>query len=233
MTAQVNESKQTTLNEVYQQSEQVCSASCSNVQSGNTVFLDGSTTGDITFKQVCTASASCVMSNTVESVLDSLQELKQKNVTEANMFGGGFNHMSVNLNLSDQELENRVKQILSTVCEANVDNLQSDNMVYARNSTTGNITFEQNGNAQADCLMTNMAIAKANLRQQADQGNSTVAGGTAALIMFALIAIVGAVLAYMSKKDKKAEEDKKAADQKKTAGGATRNFSSLARRSKK
>jgi hypothetical protein len=234
MTAQVNQNKQVTLNEVYQQSEQNCTASCSNVQSGNTVFLDGTTTGDITFKQVCSASATCVMNNTVESVLESLQSLKQQNKTEANLFGGGFNHMSVNLNLSEQELNNRVKQIIGTNCEAVVDNLQSDNLVYARNSTTGNITFEQNGNAQADCIMTNLAIAKANLKQQADQSNSTVAGGTAALIMFALIAIAGAVLAYMSKKDKKAEEDKKAADQRRqSSGGATRNFSSLtSRRSK-
>lgn len=171
------------------------------------------------------------MNNTVQSVLESLQSLKQKNATEANMFGGGFNHMSMQLNLSDQELENRVKQIMNTLCNADVDNLQSDNMVYARNSTTGNITFEQNGNAQADCIMTNLAVAKANLQQQADQSNSTVAGGTAAIIAFMIIAVVGAILAYMSKRDKKAEEDKKA-DQKKTNTGSTRNFSALASRSK-
>lgn len=230
MTAQVNQSKQKTLNDVYQKSEQTCSASCSNVQSGNTVFLDGTTSGDITFKQVCSASASCVMNNTVQSVLEALQSLKQKNKTEANMFGGGFNHMSVNLNLSDQELENRVKQIVSSNCTADVDNLQSDNMVYARNSTTGNITFEQNGNAQADCIMTNLAIAKANLQQQADQSNSVVAGGTAAILAFMIIAVVGAFLAYMSKKNKKDEADAEKKKQAGSRGGATtrpRSFSSL------
>tara|TARA_R110001632_G_scaffold118753_1_gene231224 strand:+ start:2314 stop:3069 length:756 start_codon:yes stop_codon:yes gene_type:complete len=190
LSAQANENRQRTLNEVYQTSDQTCQATCVNVQSGNTIFLDGTVSGDITFKQECSVDATCMMDNTIEQVLESLQESQQQNATEASMFGGGFNIGTVNLNLSDQEIENQVRQALNTVCRADVNNLQENNMVYARNSNTGDITFEQSGNAEADCLMTNMAIAKANLSQANVQSNTTAATmGAFGTVIFIIIAL--------------------------------------------
>lgn len=193
LSAQVNENRQKTLNEVYQTSDQTCQATCVNIQSGNTVFLDGTVAGDITFTQSCEVEASCMMENTIEQVLESLQDAKQANATEASMFGGGFNIGTVNLNLSDQEIENQVRQALNTVCRADINNLQENNMVYARNSVTGDITFEQSGNATADCYMANMAIAKANLSQANDQSNTTSAtlGGFGAIIFIIIALAVG------------------------------------------
>jgi hypothetical protein len=240
LSAQVNQNKQTALNDIYQQSSQSCAANCVNIQSGNTIFLDGSTVGDITFEQKCTASASCVMNNAVESLVQQLQKQKQDNKTEASLFGGGFNIGTVNLNQSEQEITNRVKQILNTLCSADVNNLQTDNMIYARNSKTGNISFTQDGAAEANCIMTNMASSKARQDQLSDQTNATAASlGMGGILGLVVMLIVVSVVASVVRKMNKAQQDPdgdssggppggNGGKQKKTQGGSNVNFDALA-----
>lgn len=188
------------MNEVYQKSEQACTASCENIQSGNVVFLDGTTTGDITFEQNCTAEANCMMDQALQSVADLLLELKQGNTTEASLFGGGFNVGTVNVNTSDQDIKNQVAQIMETLCSADVTNVQNGNMVYARNSRTGKISFKQDGNAKADCVMQNSASAAASLKARATQSNATAAslGAFGGFILFAIVLAV--ILGIITKK---------------------------------
>ena len=185
--AQVNQQKQTTTNDIYQRSEQICNAQCSQIQSGNTVFLDGSTTGDITFNQQCDVEASCMMNNAIDTVLEVLQDIKQGNATEASLFP---NFGSVNLNLSDQELRNEVQQILETVCSADVEQQQGDNMVYARNSSTGDIGFFQQASARANCVMTNSASANLNLQQKGDQSNTIAGLGLGGIIGLVIVIVI-------------------------------------------
>jgi hypothetical protein len=200
MSAQLNNTAQTTLNQVYQTANQSCVASCSNVQSGNTVFLDGSTTGNITFDQTCSASASCTINTTLDNLVTQLQQAQQSNANTSTLFGG-LNMMSLASNVSNQSTTNQVQQIMNTVCQADVNNLQSDNMVYARNSTTGDIAFVQNGNAQADCIMTNLAIAKADQTQAATQSNTITSGGIGAMIVIAIIIVALVLISSRKKKD--------------------------------
>lgn len=161
-------------------------SSCEQLQSGNVVFLDGTTSGDITFQQQCTANAKCLVDNNIQAVFDVAQELKQNNVTEASLFP---NFGSINLNLADQEIRNQIESIISNSCTADVNQVQSNNMVYARNSSTGDISFLQEGNAVADCIISNAAIAEINMRQEGDQGN-TISGSVLGGIIAAIIVIV-------------------------------------------
>lgn len=185
---------------MYQKSSQACTASCENIQSGNVVFLDGTTSGDITFQQNCTADANCMMDQALKSVTDLLVELKQDNTTEATLFGGGFNVGTVNLNQSDQDIKNQVQQIMESLCSADVTNVQNGNMVYARNSKTGNISFKQEGNAKADCVMQNSASAEASLKARATQSNATAAslGAFGGFILFAIVLAV--ILGILTRK---------------------------------
>ena len=189
--AQVNQIKQTNVNEFYQRSEVICTAECENILSGNTIFLDGTTSGDIIFKQRCSAESTCMMRNAVDVIMELVQEFQQNNQTEAGLFP---NFASVNLNLSDQEIRNEVEQILNTVCTADIQNIQNDNMVYARNSSTGDIIFEQEGNAQANCIMANVASADLNLRQTGDQQNSIRSAGLGGINGLVIVAIIIALI---------------------------------------
>lgn len=151
------------------------------------MFLDGTTSGDITFQQECTANAGCMMDNSVQTVMDILQDAKQQNKTEASLFP---NWIAINLNQSDQEIRNQVTQILNSTCTADIEQQQTDNMVYAKNSQTGNISFVQNGNARANCVMTNSATAKLNMQQKGDQSNTVGGFGLGGIIGLAIFLVV-------------------------------------------
>lgn len=169
--------------------ESVCEATCEQVQSGNTVFLDGSTTGNITFNQTCAANAQCAINNEIDNLITLTQGLLQGNTTSASLFP---NFGSVNSNNASQSISNQVKNIISNSCTANVDQVQANNLVYARNSTTGDIAFTQNGNANANCIMNNIARAKVNLNQEASQSNTVglAFGGIIGLIILIIIVVV-------------------------------------------
>lgn len=141
-----------------------------------------------------------MMDSSLQAVADLLLELKQGNSTEASLLGGGINFGTVNLNQSDQDIKNQVKQIMETLCSADVTNIQNGNMVYARNSKTGDISFKQEGSAKADCVMENSASSIANLRAKATQSNTTAAslGAFGAFILFAIVLAV--ILGIMNKK---------------------------------
>lgn len=197
MSAGVNQIRQSATNEIYQSASSSCTANCSQIQSGNVIYLDGSRVGNITFDQQCTANAGCMMENAVDTVMQLIQDLKQGNTTEAGLFP---NFGSINLNVSEQEIRNQVTQILETTCTANIEQSQTDNMVYARNSVTGDIGFKQGGNAAANCLMTNAASAKLNLQQRGDQNNTVSGGGFGAIIGLAIaIAIVMVIIRAVNK----------------------------------
>jgi len=128
-----------------------------------------------------------MMNNSVDTVMSILQDAKQQNKTEASLFP---NWIAINLNQSDQEIRNQVTQVLNSTCTANVEQQQTENMVYAKNSTTGNIGFVQNGNARANCVMTNSATAKLNLQQKGDQANTVGGFGLGGIIGLAILLVV-------------------------------------------
>lgn len=197
-------------NEIYQASQQVCNATCENIQSGNTVFIDGSTTGDIVFDQTCTANAGCMMENAVESVLTELQEIRQAGQLEAGLFP---NFGNIQLNVSDQELRNQITQVLSSTCNSNSSNVQQDNLVYARNSTTGTIAFTQTGNAAADCQMANSANSILNIRQTGDQNNAISGWPSLGTLIGIAVVIVAIVLISTYLKNRKKEQENEKAMQ--------------------
>jgi hypothetical protein len=145
-----------------------------------------------------------MMTQSLQSVAEQLQTLKQGNQTEANLFGGGFNIGTVNLNQSNQEIVNQVTQIMNAACSAESINVQNDVLVFARNSKTGNISFTQTGSANADCVMQNSATAIAKLQNDAKQSNANVAGGLGGMLGLIIVAIIiVAVIGAVSKAQKK------------------------------
>jgi hypothetical protein len=202
---QLNSNRQLAVNEVYTQFENTCVASCSQLQSGNTVFLDGTVSGDITFQQECNANAKCQIDNNINNTLSILQGLKQDNATSAGLFP---NFVSINLNLSEQEIRNQVVNQINNICQADVNQVTTNNMVYAVNSETGDISFLQKGNATADCMMTNIATANLNLKQTAEQSNTISAGVLGGIIAIIIIVIIIVIVGRAVSKGSKESEKK-------------------------
>ena len=198
-TTQINEAKQDTRAEILQESSVACQASCVNIQDGRTIIIDGGNFGELDFSQTCTASAQCTIDNAVQSLVTTIQELRQENKTEASLFGGA-NFGSTNLNQTDQQLEVEIRQTLDSVCSADSTNIITNDIVYITDTTVrGTLDFSQTGDAVVDCYITNAAIADLNLRQTGDQSNTTSAVGSGIIGLIILVVVIIIIIAAVAK----------------------------------
>ncbi len=176
----------TARNQTYQEANNICKASCSQINTGTTIVLNNTTAGNITFTQECTANASCYMKNALDSVVVAVQKAVAASNATPSLFPGIS--LNVSASTSVQTINNQLTQIMNNLCTARVDQETSDTMIYATDSTVGNIGFVQTGNASADCVMENAGRMKIQLQQQ---GSTTAQAGTStAAIVAIVIAIV-------------------------------------------
>ncbi len=203
---QLNENNQTSINEIYQSSEQVCSANCSQTQSGNIIVIEGSNVGDVLLTQTCEADASCFMENSVESILTILQEIKQSAeiglAIPSRVIGMDVNTL---INQSDVEQRSVITQQLESYCIAEVDQVQQDNIIYLKSTISPAVGLTQLGNANADCVMRNIARARIDLQQKGDQttSNSIISSAIiGAIIAVVLIIIIISAVRSRTKKNK-------------------------------
>lgn len=195
-----------TVLETVQTAENTCGASCSNIISGVNIILDGSTTGDINFTQRCEADASCMMKNALDQVVQSYQLAEASAEATLPILPIGFQASFANA-ITNNDVEAAVKQVLENHCSAAVDNTIQDVLIYATNSTTGNIGFEQGGNAQARCVMDNAGRMKLSLEQRgvATATSGWSIGGIVAIVI--AIVIMTIVIAMIRAAGKKGKQD--------------------------
>lgn len=181
---------QTQTNQTYQFASNQCTASCNQLQQGNVIVIDNSTAGDITFTQRCTANASCMMDNALDSLVEAYQDAKVVADAKPAFFPGIQVNTTVTTNV--QAIKNEMTQIMENLCNADVNQTIQDNVVYATDSTLGNIGFLQEGNASADCVMKNVGRLKAQMRQEGDVTASSggLFGGALGGIFMVIIIIV-------------------------------------------
>lgn len=176
---------QTAVNTTYQNARNECSATCNQNISGNVIVLDNTTAGDIQFTQRCEADASCYMNNSLDALVQAFQAAEADADAKPSMFPG----LQVNVSKSSTttDIRNEMTQIMENICKGKVEQNITDNVVYATDSTLGNIGYLQEGNAYARCVMENTGRLKLQMQQK---GNATSrAGGTNAIIA-AIVAVV-------------------------------------------
>lgn len=184
----VNKSTQSTLNNIMQTSTAACSATCTQIQSGNVVFINNSNTGNITFNQTCTVNAQCTINNAVEASANTVQKAIQNGSAKSSWFGGfGINTA---VNLTNQEIVNMITQSLNSTCNNGVTQVQEGNLIYVNNSTTGDIGFNQESNVNSTCVLNNNARGVVASTQSADQVASAGAAGLGIIIAIIIIIIV-------------------------------------------
>lgn len=183
----VNTSRSTT----FQQAQNTCTASCNQIQQGTTIILSNTTTGNITFDQQCTANANCYMTNAVDQAVVEFQKAQASGTASPALFPGIQINTSVSTTVND--LTNDFTQILNNICTADINQVNYGTMIYATNSKTGDISFTQNGNATADCIMENTARLKLQMQQQGDataSAGSTIAGLASAIIGVIIVVVI-------------------------------------------
>jgi hypothetical protein len=197
---------QTAVNRTYQRAQNSCTATCNQIQQGNVVVLDNTTAGDITFTQRCTADASCYMSNAVEAVVSTFQAA----VAEAEAAPSLFPGFQINIAeaTTESDITNEMTQIMENLCEGSVNQNNSENVVYATDSTVGNIGFLQEGNAFARCVMENSGRLDLQMRQDGQATAATGAAATGIGGIIALVIVVVIIIIIVRSVKKKGDEGK-------------------------
>lgn len=207
----VNTTRTDISNEVYQKSDNVCRASCSNIAEDITIVIENSNVpGGITFTQACSAQALCTMRTNLDSVVN------QNSVTNQNaeatvgipLFTAG---VATTINNSKTNIQNTTTQIINNVCEANVQNLLSDINILVSDSNVGFLAFDQEGSAVADCAIDATASSVVDQTSRTEQtATSTVGTDIFALIVLAIIVLGGGgIMAAANKKKDENDEKKK------------------------
>lgn len=173
------------VNETVQTAKNTCSADCNQTISGAQIVLNNTTAGNIQFTQKCTADASCYMNNALDQAVD----VYQKGVAETGAAPSLFPGIQINTTVSTnvQNIRDQLKQTLENICDGKVDQNIEDPLIYATDSTVGNIGFLQEGNAFASCVMENTGRLKLQMKQE---GDATAKAGAAATGIGGIIGII-------------------------------------------
>ncbi len=213
MGAALSVSNATAINNIVSETVQIaqnfCTADCSQFIGGVDIILDGSTVGDITFSQTCEANASCMMTNALDQTVDLYQLAEADAEANLPILPIGFQAAFAEA-LTTNDVETSMKQVLENHCSAEIDQVIQDVLIYATNSTTGDIGFIQDGNANAQCVMDNSGRIKLSVSQT---GKATATAGLSFAGIIALIIIIIIIVMVIAAVRKKMKDDERNSDQ--------------------
>jgi len=192
-------------NDIIQSSRQSCTATCTNVFSNNTIVISGTTIGgNLSFSQSCTASASCIMTQTLDTNVENILKSTLSQTAEAPAMNFNAN---ANTNISDirQSIKNTIQQTMISSCNASIVNLNSGNFIFLANSSVGgDVSFTQSGDAIANCSMENTAKtiltnkATSDIKQTAKTND--IFGGAFGFIIALVAVLIVVYLAFRYQK---------------------------------
>ena len=213
------------VNTTVQTASNSCNADCSQAISGVDIILNNSTTGNVVFTQKCVADANCTMTNALEQTVTAYQLAQAKADAQSPILPIGI-QINVSNATTTNTIRDELKQALNNQCKGNIDQNINDILVYANNSTTGDIAFIQEGSAFARCIMDNSGRMVLSMRQDgsATATSGSTFGGLIGLIILVviIIVIIGAVRkANADKNSPEAQAASKAAAEKNAANQAT------------
>lgn len=193
---------QNAVNTTYQSAQNTCKAECNQTQSGTTIVLTNTTAGNITFSQKCTASASCYMDNALDAAVQTFQDAKAGSTASPSLFPGM--QLNVTEASTKQDIKNEITQVMTNLCQGAVNQIQTDTIIYATDSTLKDIGFVQDGNANADCVMQNTARLTLQMKQAGSATAKAGGGISIGMIILAVIILV-VIMTVVGKKGKKNE----------------------------
>jgi len=181
-------------NNLYESSSTACIGTCNAIQTSPTIVLNNTTVGgsiDITNK--CEASASCVMQSTLDSQVENIMSSisKQQNIT-TQLLPIAFDFQNKNTSSEiKQNITNNITQTMQAVCQATDNTLQSNPTIVGSNATVGgSLTLTNEGSANANCTITNLARISLFNSSTTDDNNVTKQANVFGIMMIAIVIIM-------------------------------------------
>lgn len=208
---QVNINTQIT-NDMLQSTTQICNADCKASANNNTIIISGATiNGSIGINARCTASAACAMSNASNAAVNNIiQNIIDQETTSVSDIMGDLSWEDINNEVNiNTSLSNYITQITSQTCNATADVQANDNFFYVgqggtstsdgKTTINGDIFISAEGNATANCSMSNISKLQAyNESQNSVTQSITNVGMFAAIgLMVAVVVLIGGLIYLM------------------------------------
>ena len=110
---------QTITNNIFEDSQEICVANCTAIQSNGGIFISGSDVGDVSFTNQCTASASCAMTQSLNAQVTSIMAAlaKQEN-TSSSFWPINFKFTNMNNSVTiRQAITNNITKTMQAICQ--------------------------------------------------------------------------------------------------------------------
>ena len=194
----VSKSQQENINNSYygvtNVANQTCLANVSNSLSDVTLILNGDF-GDVSIVQSAEADVNCIMDSNIDLIAQTLIDQAQDNLAKTGVGILPITPLGFNISVSSQtnatdlgiELKNNIYQICSSTVENRIDNVLI-NIVGSADS----VTVGQSGNANSECVLTN--LAKLDAQTQVNQSNQNTSGGRTSLLTVAIVFIIAVAI---------------------------------------
>jgi len=197
--------------------DQTCIVSSSKNISDITLTFENADIGNISFVQASVVDANCVFQSNIqlisEGLFEQIQQVKNAStvgILPINPLGFDLDLTTIN---TSQDMEVALTNNIYQICNFNVEDNIENVTINAVGSSIDNISFQQAGNLQGECILTNLAKLESqiNVQQAADVSN----GGRKTIFTVLIIGIivigiiVGLTLIFssLSKRKNKGETD--------------------------
>ena len=189
---------QTITNNIFEESQEVCIATCTAIQGGDVISLSGVTAGNVTLTNQCEASASCAMNQSLSSQITAIMKaMSQQTNTTSDLFPFSMKWNAQNNSLTImQAIRNNITQTMEAICQSSDTNIQENDVIVLTNDDLGNITLSNKGSANSTCTLNNVARQVAFNQQTAkgSQTNKMTSIFTTILIIIVLVIIFVALI---------------------------------------
>ncbi len=212
---QQNTAKETisVVNKMFQASSETCISNCSNITSGQTTIISGTTIGgNLDLTQQCSATASCVMNQQFDAQVKNLLKSVslQHNTSKDGWLTPPWDSQSNNTQITENT-KNYYTQIMSSACSANSSNLSENEMTVLTNDKIGgNFFLGQKGSSISNCTMNNIGRAVAYNKDIAKVSQSNLAESSLAMILAIIVILIVMVVIFhlfAQKKNKKGKNE--------------------------
>lgn len=186
---------------IFEESQEVCVGKCTAIQSGNTIIISGSDVGNVDLTNQCPASASCAMTQQLNSQVSAIMAaLAEQENTSSSFWPISFKFDNQNNSVTiRQSITNTITQMMQSICQSTSTNIQENEVVVLTNSEAGNVTLSNQGSANSTCTMNNLARQVAFNQQTAktNQTNRITSAFTLILIIIVIVIIIAAIIALL------------------------------------
>lgn len=196
----VNKMTQEFYNNILQDSSTICDQNCDQKESGNVVVGIGVDADAVGISQKCNVDAQCVLTNELSNIIQNTAtaQASQSNDTTQSMVSFTFSNVK-NSNQINQGYNNYITQMMTASCQANANEIQSNNIVFVKNSNVGVIGLSQDANLVTNCYLNNLAKSTTQNTAAAtvDQTNKIRSAFAMIVVSIAAILIIGGIIVVL------------------------------------